>query len=237
MRMAQGRVRILAVDDEPRYLWAIRAVLEGVGYETLTAGDGQTAIERAAVEQPDLILLDLKLPDLDGYEVCQRIREFSTTPIIMLTALASETDKVRGLEAGADDYVTKPFGARELVARVRAVLRRSEFAEAAEPSAIFCAGDLRVDLAAKRVMVCDEVVSLTPTEYRLLCEFVKQPDRVLVPEYLLDKVWGVGYEGENHMLRQVVFRLRRKIEPDPRNPQYLQTRPGMGYVFVMPAEG
>jgi DNA-binding response OmpR family regulator len=235
--MTHNRVRILAVDDEPRYLWAIRAVLDGVGYETLTAGDGQTAIERAVVEQPDLILLDLKLPDLEGYEVCRRIREFSMTPIIMLTALASETDKVRGLEAGADDYVTKPFGARELVARVRAVLRRVEFSQVAEPAAIFCAGDLQVDLTAKQVTVRGQVVDLTATEYRLLCEFVKQPDRVLVPEYLLERVWGVGYEGENHMLRQVVYRLRRKIERDPRDPQHLQTRPGIGYVFVTSAQG
>jgi two-component system KDP operon response regulator KdpE len=232
--MVRNAVRILAVDDEPRYTWAIQAVLQGVGYETLTAEDGESAIERAAVEQLDLILLDLRLPDLDGYEVCRRIREFSTTPIIMLTAMATEADKVKGLEAGADDYVTKPFGAQELVARVRAVLRRVEFSETQEPSALLCVGGLQVDAARQRVTVCGNEVSLTATEYRLLSEFVKQPDRVLVPEYLLDRVWGVGYEGENHMLRQVIYRLRRKIESDPSDPQYIQTKPGMGYVLVVP---
>ena len=230
--MTGGKDLILAVDDEPRYLLAIRAILAGVGYEMLTAGDGRTAIEYAAVEQPDLILLDVKLPDLTGYEVCERIRAFSVVPIIMLTALSNETDKVKGLESGADDYVTKPFGARELVARVRAVLRRARFSEPNAQSEIFCVGELEVDLTGQCVKVQGQEVQLTATEYRLLCEFVKQPDRVLVPQYLLERVWGEGYETENHMLRQVVYRLRRKIESDPRDPQYLQTRPGIGYVLV-----
>jgi DNA-binding response OmpR family regulator len=225
------KTRVLAVDDEPRYIWAIRAVLEGVGYETLAANDGETALELAAVEAPDLILLDIRLPDMDGHTVCQRVREFSKVPIIMLTALVDETDKIRGLDAGADDYVTKPFSAPELLARVRAVLRRVEFSEAPSASTIVRAGDLEIDLAQQCVTMGGQEISLSATEYRLLCEFAKQPQRLLVPEYLLERVWGPGYEEENHMLRQAIYRLRRKIEPDPANPQYIQTKPGMGYLF------
>jgi len=228
------KTRILAVDDESRYTWAIKSILDGVGYETLTAAHGHAAIERAAVDEPDLILLDVRLPDMDGYEVCRRIREFSQVPIVMLTAMADEMDKVKGLDAGADDYVTKPFGAQELLARMRAHLRRAETNGAVPASAVFRTGDLEVDLARQRVTVCGQEVGLTPTEYRLLCEFVKQAGRVLVPDYLLESVWGVAYEGEGHVLRQVIHRLRRKIERDPEDPQYIQTRPGLGYLFCTP---
>ncbi len=235
--MHKGKVRILVVDDEPRYVRAVQVNLEASGYQVLTALDGQTAIELAAGEAPDLILLDIRMPGLDGYEVCQRIREFSTVPIIMLTALAEDADKVRGLDMGADDYVTKPFSADELLARVRAALRRVELSERPAPHPTFRAGDLLVDFVQQRVFACGQEVDLTPTEYRLLCELVKQAGRVLVPEYLLEKVWGVGYEGENHLVWQAIHRLRRKIEPDPRNPQYIKTRPGLGYVFVPPEQG
>ena len=232
--MNKGKVCILVVDDEPRYIRAIQINLEASGYEVITARDGQTAIELAASEEPDLILLDIRMVGLDGYEVCRRIREFSAVPIIMLTALAEDTDKVAGLDVGADDYVTKPFSADELLARVRAVLRRVELSERQDPSSTFQAGDLLVDLAQQRVFVRSQEVNLTPTEYRLLCELVRQAGRVLVPEYLLEKVWGMGYEGENRLLWQAVHRLRRKIERDPRNPQHIQTRPGIGYVFALP---
>ena len=230
--MAKGKTRILAVDDEPRYLWAIQAVLEGVGYKTLSASNGRAALDLVAVEQPDLVLLDVKMPVMNGYEACQRIREFSTVPIIMLTALAEEADKVRGLDVGADDYVTKPFGAQELLARVRAVLRRVELAEVSETSPVFRAGDLEVNFAQQLVTVRGQEASLTATEYRLLCELAKAPNRVLVCDYLLEKVWGDEYRGENHMLRQVIYRLRHKIERDPKNPEHIQNRPGIGYVFV-----
>lgn len=228
------KVRILVVDDEPRYVRAIQVNLEASGYEVLAARDGQTAIDLAASEAPDLVLLDIRMPGLDGYEVCQRIREFSAMPIIMLTALAEDADKVKGLDIGADDYVTKPFSADELLARVRAALRRVELSERREPPPTFQAGDLLVDFARQRVFVRGQEVNLTPTEYRLLCELVRQAGRVLVPEVLLEKVWGIGYEGENRLLWQAVHRLRRKIERDPRNPQYIQTRPGIGYVFAPP---
>jgi DNA-binding response OmpR family regulator len=232
--MNKGKVCILVVDDEPRYIRAIQINLEASGYEVINARDGQTAIELAASEKPDLILLDIRMVGLDGYEVCRRIREFSAVPIIMLTALAEDADKVAGLDVGADDYVTKPFSADELLARVRAVLRRVELSERQDPSSTFQAGDLLVDLAQQRVFVRSQEVNLTPTEYRLLCELVRQAGRVLVPEYLLEKVWGMGYEGENRLLWQAVHRLRRKIERDPRNPQHIQTRPGIGYVFALP---
>jgi DNA-binding response OmpR family regulator len=228
------KARILVVDDEPRYVRAIQFNLEASGYEVFPARDGQTAIELTASEEPDLILLDIRMLGLDGYEVCQRIREFSAVPIIMLTALAEDTDKVKGLDIGADDYMTKPFSADELLARVRAVLRRVELSERQDPHPTFQACDLLIDFAHQRVFARDQEVNLTPTEYRLLYELVKQAGRVLVPEYLLEKVWGMGYEGENRLLWQAVHRLRRKIEPDPRNPQYIQTRPGIGYVFALP---
>lgn len=232
--MNKGKICILVVDDEPRYIRAIQINLEASGYEVITARDGQTAIELTASEEPDLILLDIRMVGLDGYEICQRIREFSAVPIIMLTALAEDADKVAGLDVGADDYVTKPFSADELLARVRAVLRRVELSERQDPSSTFQAGDLLVDLAQQRVFVRSQEVNLTPTEYRLLCELVRQAGRVLMPEYLLEKVWGMGYEGENRLLWQAVHRLRRKIERDPRNPQHIQTRPGIGYVFAFP---
>jgi two-component system KDP operon response regulator KdpE len=232
--MHKVKKRILVVDDEPKYIWAIQANLEDDGYETLTASDGQTALELAASESPDLILLDIRMPDLDGLEVCRRIREFSTVPIIMLTALAEEADKVKSLDVGADDYVTKPFSAQELLARVRSALRRVEFSEGQKSHPTFRTGDVLVDFVQQRVFVRDQEVNLTPTEYRLLCELVKQARRVLVSEYLLEKVWGLGYEGDDHLLRLAVHRLRRKIERDPRNPEYIETRPGIGYIFIAP---
>jgi DNA-binding response OmpR family regulator len=231
-----AKVRVLAVDDEPRYIWAMQTILKGVGYEALTASDGETALRIVAVEPLDLVLLDIRLPDLDGYEVCRRIREFTTVPVIMLTALAEDVDKVTGLDAGADDYVTKPFSAQELLARIRAVLRRAELTKAPTAAPVFRAGDLTVDYSQQRVTVGGQERLLTPTEYRLLCELTRHAERMLVPEYLLGKIWGSGYEGEHHILRQVIYRLRRKIERDPRSPQYIQTRPGMGYVFVVPDE-
>jgi DNA-binding response OmpR family regulator len=232
--MSKGKVRILVVDDEPRYVWTIRMNLEARGYGVLEARDGQAAVDLAFREQPDLIVLDVRMPGMDGFEVCRQVREFSTVPIIMLTALAEDADKVKGLNVGADDYVTKPFSAEELMARVQAVLRRVEFSEAQEPQPAFQAGDLRVDYAKRQVSVGGQEVRLTPTEYRLLCELIRHTGRVLVPDYLLEQVWGTGYEGQNRLLRQAIHRLRQKIEPDPRKPRYIHTRPGSGYEFSSP---
>jgi DNA-binding response OmpR family regulator len=232
--MKKGKQQILIVDDEPKYVWAIRANLEDEGYKTLTAPDGHTALKLAATESPDLILLDVRMPDLSGLEVCRRIREFSTTPIIMLTALADERDKVKGLDMGADDYITKPFSAQELLARVRAVLRRVQLVEEQPLPSIFEAGNLRVNFGQQRVYVRQQEIELTSTEYRLLGELVRQAGRVLTADHLLDRVWGVGYEGNTQLVRLAVHRLRQRIEPDPRHPTYIETRPGLGYIFVQP---
>jgi DNA-binding response OmpR family regulator len=233
--MHKGKIRILVVDDEPKYVWAIRTNLEARGYGVLTANDGRSGLELAASQEPDLILIDVRMPGLDGYELCRRIREFSTVPILMLTALTEEADKVKGLDSGADDYVTKPFSAEELLARVRAMLRRVEFSAGLSSQPLLEAGDLRVDFAGQRVFLRGQEVVLTSTEYRLLSEMARQPGRVLVPDYLLERVWGLGYEGEHRLLRQAVHRLRGKVEPDPQNPEYIQTRTGLGYVFQAPA--
>jgi two-component system KDP operon response regulator KdpE len=229
------KARVLVVDDEARYLRAIQINLEASGYEVLTAQNGQQALDITANQEPNLVLLDIRLPDLDGFEVCRRLRQFSTAPIIMLTALAADADKVKGLDSGADDYVTKPFSADELMARVRAALRRAEISGPPAETASFQAYELTVDLIQRRVFVRNQEVKLTATEYRLLCELIKYPGRVLVPEYLLENVWGVGYEGEAHLVWQAIHRLRQKIEPMPHQPQYIHTRPGLGYVFTSPA--
>jgi DNA-binding response OmpR family regulator len=228
------KASILVVDDEPRYVRAIQFNLEASGYEVLVARDGRTAIELAASEEPDLIILDIRMPGLDGYEICRQIRQFSGVPIIMLTALAQGDDKVKGLDIGADDYVTKPFSAEEMLARVRAVLRRVKGREKQRSEPVFQAGELLVDFARQRVFTHCREIKLSPIEYQLLCKLVQNADRVLVPDYLLRKVWGTGYEGESHLLWQAVHRLRRKIEQDPKSPQYIQTRSGIGYLFATP---
>jgi len=229
--MSEGKNRILVAEDEPRYARAIQFNLQASGYEALICSDGQTAVDLVVEREPDLIILDVRMPALNGFDACRRIREFSTVPIIMLTAMAEEADKVRGLDCGADDYVTKPFGAEELLARVRAVLRRAGPAAQDACSKPFQVGDMVVDLSNRQVSVGGREVRLTATEYRLLCELIQQRGRVLVPDYLLETVWGVGYNGETSLVWQAVHRLRQKIETDPRNPRYIHTRPGVGYLF------
>ena len=231
--MEQAKPRILVVDDEAQYVWAMQVNLSARGYDILTAGDGYKAIELAEREKPDLILLDIRMPGLDGYQTCERIREFSDVPIIILSAVAGSRDKVRGLDAGADDYVTKPFGVEELLARVRAALRRRGLAPMLTELS-FEAGAIRVDFRQRRVFVHDQEVVLTATEYRLLSEMVAQPGRVFTNDHLLVKVWGPGNEGKDRLLRQAVHRLRQKIEPDPQLTEYIQTRHGVGYLFVPP---
>ncbi len=231
--MKKGKYCVLVADDEPKYVYITQLNLEARGYEVLVARDGKTAVELAAREEPDLIILDIRMPGLDGYEACRRIREFSGVPIIMLTAMAEEADKVKGLDLGADDYITKPFGVDELLARVRAALRRAELAEVGEAEPIVRAGELRVDLNQGRVFLGGQEVPLTPIEYHLLSELVRQAGRVVVSERLLEAVWGGEFEGGERALRQAVYRLRQKIEPDPQDPQYIQTRSGLGYVFVV----
>jgi DNA-binding response OmpR family regulator len=234
--MEKAQVRVLVVDDEPRYVQVAKVNLELRGYQVLAAKDGQTALSLVVSSEPDLVLLDVRMPGMDGYQVCRRIREFSTVPIIMLTALAEDADKVKGLGAGADDYVTKPFSIPELLARVQAVLRRVESfgRSSSQPTGIFEAGSLQVDLQQQRVFVGGQEVKLTPTEYRLLCELVRYPGRVLTLDHLLASVWGAGYEDDERLVRKVIYRLRQKIEATPGTPQYILTRSGIGYLFDLP---
>jgi DNA-binding response OmpR family regulator len=230
-RHPEGKIRVLVVDDEPKYIKAIQVNLEVTGYEVLAACNGPLAIKLAALDQPDLIILDIRMPGMDGYQVCRHLRELSSVPIIMLSALAENADKVQGLDVGADDYITKPFSAEELLARVQAVLRRTDLSEQPMPDVTCPASDLVIDLSRQRVFVRGQEVNLTPTEYRLLGEFVKHPGQAFTTDDLLEKVWGSEYNRGNHTLRQTVHRLRQKIERDPRNPQYIQTKPRIGYVF------
>jgi DNA-binding response OmpR family regulator len=223
---------VLVVDDEPRYVRWITVNLRASGYRVLTAADGQTALETAASQRPDLILLDVGLPGLDGLAVCRQIREYSTVPIVMLTARAAESDKVAGLDAGADDYLTKPFGPPELLARVRAALRRARYAEAPAGEPRFEHGDLTIDYTRSEVRRDGQLIALTPTEYRLLTYLARHAGRLVVPEEVLAAVWGPDYREETQHVRLYVSRLRRKIEQDPEHPRHLLTKPGLGYLLA-----
>jgi two-component system KDP operon response regulator KdpE len=228
---------ILVVDDEPRLLRLVREVLQAVGYRVVTAGDGKAALELVAIERPDLVLLDILLPHgMDGYEVCRRIREFSAVPVIMLTARAREPDKLKGFEVGADDYLTKPFHSKELLARVRAVLRRSKHPEEVKANATFECGDLTINYAQHRVFVRGNEVALTRTEYHLLRQLALNANCVMLHEQLLTEVWGPEYRDEIDYLRAYIRYLRRKIEPEPSAPRYILTTPGVGYMLSCPGD-
>lgn len=224
------RTRVLIVDDETRYLRLIEINLQASHYETLTARNAADALTIAAREQLDLILLDIMLPDKLGYEVCEEIREFSQVPIIMLTALGRAKDIVKGLDAGADDYIPKPFSAQELLARIRAALRRSSN-RANDKSRVLRAGGIEVDLEQRRTFLDNKEIHLTPTEYKLLVEFVQNAGKVMVPDRLIEGVWGYEHEARPQLLWQAIHRLRQKIEPDPGDPTYIHTRQGIGYLF------
>jgi DNA-binding response OmpR family regulator len=218
--------RILVVDDEPKIVQLVRDYLERAGFAVSTARDGNEALMRARQERPDLIVLDLGLPQLDGLEVTRRLRRDSGVPIIMLTARHEETDKVVGLELGADDYVTKPFSPRELEARVRAVLRRHTGDSEAE---VLRAGDLTLDVPRLRTEVSGRPVELTATEFQLLAALARQPGRVFTRAQLLDAIHGVAFDSYERAIDAHVKNIRRKIEPDPRTPRYLLTVYGVGY--------
>jgi two-component system KDP operon response regulator KdpE len=216
------------VDDEPQVMRFLRATLPAQGYRLIEATTGQQAVVEASTRAPDLILLDLGLPDLDGVEVTRRLREWSATPIIVLSARGQESDKIEALDAGADDYLTKPFGTGELLARMRVALRNAaRTADDGEP--VFTTGELRVDLGARRVFVADEEVHLTRTEYNLLAALAKHAGKVLTHRQLLKEVWGPGAVGESHYLRVYMGQLRHKLEADPARPRYLVTETGVGY--------
>jgi len=228
--------KILVVDDEPRVVRLVSEVLRAVGYQVIAAASGKSALEMVALEQPDLVLLDIMLPQgLDGYEVCSRIREFSDVSVIMLTAKARESEMLRGFDVGADDYLTKPFNAKELVARVRAVLRRSQRPEETVTASFRC-GDLEINFARRIVEVSGEKVSLTRTEYELLRQLALKVNCVVLHQDLLARVWGPEYRDEIDYLRAYIRYLRRKLEADPSNPEYICTSPGVGYMLSCPEE-
>jgi len=219
---------VLVVDDEPQVVRFLRATLPAQGYRVIEAATGQQGIVEASTRTPDLILLDLGLPDLDGVEVTRRLREWSRTPIIVLSARGQETDKIEALDAGADDYLTKPFGTGELLARMRVALRNAARAGGGE-EAVFTVGELTVDLGARRVFVGEEEIHLTRTEYNLLAFLVKHAGKVLTHRQLLKEVWGPGATSESHYLRVYMGQLRHKLERDPARPRYLLTETGVGY--------
>jgi two-component system KDP operon response regulator KdpE len=226
------RRRVLIVDDEPRMIHFIRLNLEHDGFEVIETTSGTKALDKLRDQLPDLILLDVMMPDLDGFETLRLIREISTVPVIMLTAKGEEDDRVRGLELGADDYITKPFSPRELVSRVRAVLRRTETPSAPVHEVIQVDDRLRLDFDRREVWVEGQLVKLRPTEYRLLYHLVQNAGWVVPHDQLLAKVWGYEYRDETHYLRLYINYLRQKLEKDPSNPQYILTERGVGYRFV-----
>ncbi len=224
--------RILVVDDEAAIRRALRTILNRHGFQVETADTGQKALERFAYARPDLILLDLGLPDIDGMDVLRRLRAIHNVPIVILSVRGAERDKVTALESGADDYLTKPFGVDELLARVRVQLRHSA-RPGSGSAAIFRAGDLTVDLERRRVTAGGAEVHLSPTEYDLLKAFIANPNKVLTDRMLLQRVWGPQYGEEDHYLHVYIARLRKKLEADPQNPRHLLTEPGVGYRLVV----
>jgi two-component system KDP operon response regulator KdpE len=226
-----NRTTILIVDDEPKIVRFVGTSLRLAGYDLLAADTGQQALELFEDEGPDLIVLDLGLPDIDGLEVLRRIREYSTVPVVILTARDDESNKVQGLRLGADDYLTKPFGNRELQARIAAVLRRVEWSPQPTDQSEYQVGDLAMDLKQRRVCVRGQDVHLTPTEYELLRVLVQNAGQVMRHGDLLSRVWGPEYRNDLAILRVNVSRLRQKLEDNPRSPEYIVTVPGVGYTI------
>jgi len=233
MRKAQS-LMVLLVDDEPETVKYVGANLQVRGYQVLVATDGRSALAEFARSSIDLVILDIMMPGLDGFEVCRAIRRTSDVPIIMLSARGQEKDIVRALDLGADDYLTKPFGVEEMLARVRAALRRTE--QIQRPShAPITIGDLQIDFDARQVTLRGERVRLTPTEYDLLAHLAINAGRVLTHRMLLQAVWGPEYGEETEYLWAYIRRLRRKLEPDSSNPRYILTQPGVGYSLIAPS--
>jgi two-component system KDP operon response regulator KdpE len=221
--------RVLVIDDDPQLLRALRITLRAAGHDVDAAPDGRTALKQAAALHPDVVVLDLGLPDLDGTEVLAGLRPWYTGPVVVLSARADSQDKVLALDAGADDYVTKPFDMNELLARLRAALRRGP-SEPADP--VVATDHFTVNLADRQVTVGGAPVRLTPTEWGLLETLIRQPGRLVSQRQLLQSVWGPAYEKETNYLRVYLAQLRRKLEPEPAHPRYLRTEPGMGYRFT-----
>jgi DNA-binding response OmpR family regulator len=226
--------RVLAVDDEPQILKALATNLTARGYDVDVATDGETAVRLAADHRPDLVILDLGLPGMSGVEVIDALRSWTTTPIIVLSARDSDPDKIAALDAGADDYVTKPFSIGELMARVRAALRRATLGD--DEQAVIVTDDFTIDLGARIVARDGEAVHLTPIEWRLVEALVRHPGRLITQRQLLQTVWGPNYEDETNYLRVHMTHVRRKLEPDSTRPRYFHTEPGMGYRYEPPDE-
>jgi two-component system KDP operon response regulator KdpE len=225
--------RILVVDDEPKLVRLVKEVLTATGYAVMSTASGENAVQMAALEKPDLIVLDVVLSgQMDGYQVAHRVREFSDVPIIMLTARARESDLLHGFDSGADDYLTKPFSSKELVARVRAVLKRMRRESSAETELV--CGELHIDLARRAVTVRGQPVQLTPTEYNLLQQLASHPNQVMLHEQLLTAVWGQEYRDDLDYLRAYVRYLRQKLEANPANPRLIVTSQGVGYMLACP---
>jgi len=229
--MAYRKTLILLVDDDVRMLRMVQRILELENYRVLTASSGEAALDILDGETPDMVLLDIMMPVMDGYSLCRRIHEFLPVPIIMVTARGKEEEKVSGLDSGADDYITKPFSAKELAARVRAVLRRTMLTTPSYEHE-FCCHDLVVDFARQRVTLGEREVNLTATEYRLLSYLAHNAGSVVTPDQILDEVWGGSYIGGSHLLQVNVARLRRKLMDDTQKPKYILTRSGIGYVMM-----
>ena len=225
---------ILIVDDDIRMLRMMKRMLELENFQTLTANNGESALKVFEKDTPDLVLLDIMMPDMNGYTVCQHIREFSNVPIIMVTAMGDDKQKVEGLDIGADDYVTKPFSASELAARVRAILRRSGSQEG-QTNSVFSYLNLTIDYGSNRVSMNGNELILTSTEYRLLSYIAQNAGRVVTPDQLLNKVWGEAYLGTPHLLQVNIARLRKKLRDDAKDPTYILTRPGIGYIMSKPS--
>ena len=223
--------RILIVDDEPRYVRLMEANLATEGYQVLKAYNGQQAVDAVAEQKPDLVLLDIMMPLMDGFQACDRIREFSDVPIIFVTAKGEEHERVQGLNLGADDYIVKPFSATELLARVRAVLRRTQKSAESAKQVIFRHGNLIIDFARAEVLLNDKMVYLSATEYRILLQLAHNLGQVIPSDQLLRDVWGQEYSGDKEILWVSISRLRQKLEDDPRVPEHILTRSGIGYIM------
>jgi DNA-binding response OmpR family regulator len=223
--------RILIVDDEPLYIQLLQVNLKAEGYDVISAGDGNEALEKVSSVRPDLVILDVMMPKLDGFATCERIRQFSQVPIIMLTARGEEQDRVKGLNVGADDYVVKPFSADELIARVKAVLRRAQNNEESIQERFFTHLNLKIDFARAEVWKNDKPIFLSATEYRLLIQFAHNVGRVLTAEELLSAIWGPTYREDKEILWVGIARLRQKLEDNPHSPRHIVTRSGLGYLM------
>jgi two-component system, OmpR family, KDP operon response regulator KdpE len=231
--MPAKKTTILTADDDPQLLRLVARNLQLEEYDVLVASDGKQALEQIEQHAPDLVLLDVMMPRMDGFTVCQRVREFSAVPIIIVTARGQDQDKVRGLDLGADDYLTKPFSVDELLARVRAVLRRAQFLPSEHTYAMRTTfGELTIDYAQHLVTMAGREVVLTPIEYSILAYLAQNAGRVVTQDLLLEHVWGTEYVGESHMLQVNINRLRRKLEPDPMHPRYILTKVGIGYLLA-----